>query len=209
MIMSLYALLPILRKVAHDDKLLKYAIVLWGAYIIGNFIIFKNVPQIKPLFVLNTIIAHSGFFLMGYYLSKTSFSKKQQGWIYSLGILCYMAGSAIVVGVSLWKGKPVAEPLNRFRPYVIMSAVALFVCMKEKVTTLNPKANWLIEHVRKDLFGVYLIHFFWLYAINWSRIENFCDPAISLLVIGILVFIISLLSIKLIRLVPILRKVVE
>lgn len=209
MLMAVYALVPILRKIANDQKLLKYALVLWAVYCTGNLVLVKNIAHITPLFVMNDIIGCAGYFLLGYYLSQISFQTKHRRIIYLLGILGAIIGVAGNLCVAFLLGRPDDTLLGFYCPHTLMISVALFVLLKELSPKLQPKVDGFVNHVRKDLFGIYLIHYFWLYAIDWEPVKNLCNYAISSLLIGICIFIISLYSIKLIRLIPILRKVVE
>ena len=209
MLMAVYALVPLLRKITNDTKLLKYTLALWCVYITGNLVLVKNIAHITPLFAMNVVIGCTGYFLLGHYLSQNTFQTKHRRIIYLLGILGAIIGIAGTLGISFLKGKPDDTFLGFYCPHTAMVAVALFVLLKELAPKLQPKVNGFVNHVRKDLFGIYLIHYFWLYAIDWEPVKNLCNYAISSLLIGICIFIISLYSIKLIRLIPILRKVVE
>ncbi len=209
MLMAVYALLPVLRKIASDNKLLKYTLALWCVYLTGSFVLRKNIELITPLFIMNTVVGYSGYFLLGYYLSQASLQAKHRKIIYWLGILSAIISIAGNIGMSLIKGRPDAIFLNSLYPNAVLMSVAVFVLFRQLFPTLKPKAYRFIEFVRNDLFGIYLVHLFWLHLVDWSPIKHLCNTAISLPLFGIAIFVISLCTVKLIRLVPFLRRVVE
>ncbi len=94
-------------------------------------------------------------------------------------------------------------------PQVIAMSMAVFVFVKEDMTTITQKATRLIDYTRKDLFGIYLTHAFWLMVLSRDCVRNFCNQAMSLPLLAIIIFILSLFTTKLIRCIPFVRKVVE
>lgn len=76
---GIYAVIPILAKIAHDEGLCKYYLAMWGVY---NFII-RNVPtwlaylgnpqisdiaSLLSLFNAEEFLTYSGYLVLGYYL---------------------------------------------------------------------------------------------------------------------------------------------
>ena len=107
------------------------------------------------------------------------------------------------------KGEANERYFDNLSLQVVAMATALFVLAKE----LAPKCGVLIlkflAFVRKDLVGVYLIHVLWLYIVDKDVLRHCCSEIITLPLITIIVFLLSLFTTKLIRLIPDLRKVVE
>ena len=87
--------------------------------------------------------------------------------------------------------------------------MAVFVAVKENSSKYGRKTEKMLVSVRNDLFGVYLVHAFWLMVINVPKYRDICDHIISLPLIAIVVFVLSLLTTKVIRMIPYFRKVVE
>ena len=92
---------------------------------------------------------------------------------------------------------------------VAAMALAVFVFVKEKTPKNGKVISRVVDFVRKDLFGIYLTHALWLPVVNTDTIRHCCSEIITLPVISIVVFILSLFTTKLIRIIPYLRKVVE
>lgn len=213
MLMGVYLLIPVLRKIAQDNKLMRYALIIWAVYMTVGFFQyvdgFKSVKHFYSLFNPNSIVVFSGYFLLGYFLSRQGSSKKQRIGLYLLGIV---GVSVVIFGTyhaSVSMGETVKRYMDKSSPQVIAMAVAIFVLLKE----IGPKCGTLVLKflgvVRKDLFGIYLTHMLWFPVVNTDAVRHCCSEWITLPAITIVVFLLSLFTTKLIRLVPVLRKVVE
>ena len=213
MLMGVYLLIPILRKIAQDTKLLRYALLIWIVFVFVSFFQFSKtfelITQFYSLFKMNSIIGYSGYFLLGYFLSSNVFSKRQRIQIYLLGIV----GVLVAVYGSFYVSLSIGEASNRYysnlSPQIVALATALFVLVKELAPKCGTFVSKFLDFVRKDLFGIYLTHFIWLPIINTQAFRHCCSEIVTLPLIAIIVFVLSLFTTKLIRLVPVLRKVVE
>ena len=209
---GVYLLIPMLRKIAQDNRLLRYALIIWIVYVFVSFFqfveAFKLVKHFYDLFKMNSIVGFSGYFLLGYYLSRHDFSRKQRIWIYMLGIVGVLVTIFGTICVSAKMSKAVERYLYGLAPQVPAMATALFVLVKELASKCGTRTLKFVGFVRKDLFGIYLTHPLWLF-INTVEFRHCCSEIITLPLITIIVFLLSLFTTKLIRLVPGLRKVVE
>ena len=88
-------------------------------------------------------------------------------------------------------------------------ATALFVLVKDLAPKFGTRTLKFIDFVRKDLFGIYLTHMLWVPIVNTTTLRHCFSEVITLPLIAIIIFLLSLFTIKLIRLVPGFRKVVE
>lgn len=161
------------------------------------------------IFNMNSIVGFSGYFLLGLLSFQQSLSKKQRIWVYVLGVL----GAVVTVGGTLYVSIKQGEANDCFFGYlnvhVAAMALAVFVFVKEKTPKNGKVISRVVDFVRKDLFGIYLTHALWLPVVNTDTIRHCCSEIITLPVISIVVFILSLFATKLIRMIPYLRKVVE
>lgn len=211
MLAGVYILIPFLRKIAEDEKLMGYAIIIWLIYLSISFILglLPSIPKITQLFTLNNIIGYSGYFLLGYYLSRFSLSRIQKTIIYLVGLF---GGIITVMGniiMSFILGASSISFLNMLSPQVIMMAVALFVAVEENESLFKKSTMRIIEYTRRDLFGIYLTHVIWLRIFGNDLFRNSTNHIISLVIITIMIFLFSLYTTKLIRLVPFLKKYVQ
>lgn len=98
MLCGVYLLIPLLRRIIVDEKLVRYSLVLWALYIgVGNIfsLLEKNIPQISVLFETNLVLGYAGYFLLGYWLTIKTFSRVGKRIIYGLGTF---AGIVTVFG---------------------------------------------------------------------------------------------------------------
>lgn len=213
MLMGVYLLIPLLRKVAQDKKLMQYVLAIWLVYILFGFLqfveVFKMAKYFYPLFSKNDIVGFSGYFLLGYCISQQSFPKRKRIIVYLLGAL---ALAVIIVGticLSMRSDEGEERYFAYLSPQVVVMSMAVFVLVKELAPKCGKVVTKGLEWVRKDLFGVYLTHLIWLNVINTETMRHCCSGAITLPLITLIVFLLSLLTTKLIRLIPFVRKVVE
>lgn len=213
MLMGVYLLIPILRKIAQDKKLLKYSLVILVLYVCISFFSFISLFQMAshfyPLFTMNMVVGFAGYFLLGCYLSQQSLSKRQRLVVYLVGVL----GAFITIAGTIYMSMKQGVPNERYYSYLSFQVMAMAAAVFVFVRQLAPKAGKVVlrfvEWVRKDLFGVYLVHVLWLALLNTETFRHCCHEIITLPLIAVAVFVLSLFTTKLIRLVPFLRKVVE
>ncbi len=213
MLMGVYLLIPMLRRIAQDNQLLRYALVMWIVFVFVSFFqfmeAFKLVKHFYSLFKMNSVVGFSGYFLLGYYLSQHDFSKKQKIWVYLLGVSGALVTILGTFHISISSGESNERYFSNLSLQVAAMAAALFVLVKELAPKKGMFTLKIIDFTRKDLFGVYLTHALWLPIVNTEAISHCCSEIITLPLITIIVFVLSLFTTKLIRLVPGLRKVVE
>ena len=213
LLMCIYLLIPILRKITQDKGIVRYALIIWIVYIFGSFLQFidgfKMVRHFYSFFNGNSILGFTGYFLLGYFLSQQEFSKRQRVWVYLMGI-----GGALVTIIGTFyiydlTGEASERYFDNISLQVVAMATALFVLAKELAPKCGALMRKFIAFVRKDLFGVYLIHALLLFIVDKDVLRHCCSEIITLPLITIIVFLLSLYTTKLIRLIPYLRKVVE
>ena len=208
MLICVYALVPILRIVVTRSTIISYAILIWICYITISFLGWE-IPQITNLFDTNIVLGYSGYFLLGYYVSTLAFKRKQRITIYFLGLLGAIITIVGTILYSLYNGEADEKFHNDLSPHILMMALGIYVFIKENSKKLEKKLIGIVEYVRKDLFGIYLIHGIWLIVLNRALFRNCCDYFFSLPLITIIIFFFSLYTTKMLRKFTLLRKVVE
>jgi len=209
MLMGVYLLIPVLRKVASDAMLLKYALTLWLVYLTISFLLVREVPQISHLFAMNCIVGYAGYFLLGFFLATTSLKKKQRQAICALGLtgaLITVMGSIIL---SFHRGMDDEMFLSNISPQVVMMATALFVLVKDIAPKVEDHVKRVVNYVRKDLFGIYLVHGIWLFLLNRALFRNVTNHLVTLPLITLAIFVGSLYTTKLLRLLSGFKRFVE
>ena len=209
MLMCVYLLIPVLKKIACEKELLIYALILWMICLTFGFLVTGNVPQISGLFKMNQVAGYSGYFLLGFFLASNTWTGRSPFIIYLLGV----SGALITILGSMflyfYKGYFSTKFLFNISPHVVLMASGLFVFVMQQAPRLEKQLAGFTRYVRKDLFGIYLVHVFWVILLNRSYFWNWANQIIVIPVLAIVVFLLSLYTTKLLRFVPFLSRFVE
>lgn len=217
MIMGLYILTPILKKIVESESLTKYFLIVWivislllptiydvilliteNSYIVTIINAFKfNLNK------LEIALSYSGYFVLGYYLYKKNFSKKSRIEIYILGIIGAILTTILTMIVSKRMGK-YTDLYSKFLSLnVFLQSVAIYVFAKYHFRT-----NKVFKNVAKCCFGIYLVH-----VIVLEKGESILginallfNPILSVPLITTSVFLKSLLISEILNKIPILKK---
>lgn len=200
MIIGLYMIIPILRKIIEDKKVTQYFLILW---IIASMIIlpltkiqyFGNIIlAINEKINMSLILGYSGYFILGYYLANKELKYKKL--IYFLGILgalITITGTSIIHHITNSYNLILYGNLTL---NVLLTSVSIFVFFKDKIknNTFNEKKNKIIEKISRYSLGVYLIHPMIIFILSKIGISTLkFNPIVSVIGISILVYSISLL----------------
>lgn len=209
MLMCVYLLIPILRKIAIEKDLLRYALILWLVCLSISFVMKKTVPQISGLFKMNQVIGYSGYFLLGFFLAYKTWTRRQQFIIYSsgiLGVLIIILGSAFL---NFYKGTFPTRLLYNVTPHVVIMASALFLFIKQIAPRIEKQLHGFVNYVRKYLFGIYLVHLIWIMIFERPFIWNMCNHVLLIPLLAIVVFVFSLYTTKLLICIPFMKRFIE
>lgn len=168
MIIGLYMLTPLINLIVEDERRMKY-------YLILSVIAISGIPSVLGLLggigaswcqyvseLINGVwddlnmqflLGYVFFFVMGYYLKNTVFTKKQRIIIYSLGILGALIEGVGTVVWSCLKGEAVSAFMGNYSICSVVSAIAVFEFAKN-----NFKTNKIINTLSGWVFGVYMVH---------------------------------------------------
>lgn len=208
MIIGVYSLIPILKRISVDRIALVYSIALWLTYISISFFISCEIPQISPLFVMNIIIGYAGYFILGYFLSEYSFVISN-----NLFLLCICLFSIVItvfgnLSFSIKYGISDTTFFNNLSPHIALLSSAIFLLIKNNTFRLSSYFLRIIRNTQKDLFGVYLIHWFWLFILNRDCLRNLCNPLLSFPLISVFIFILSIFTTRMIKSISYLKMIV-
>ncbi|MBO5477828.1 MAG: acyltransferase family protein [Clostridia bacterium] len=216
MIMGLYMLSPILKKITELEKICEY-------FLIICFLISSVLPQISNLLLLfnnkyleafssamssnienlKLSLGYAGYFVLGYYLNNKNISKKTQYIIYGAGLLGFVSTVLLTNIASTISNTATATFYNYLTVNVTLESICLFVFAK-----YNFKTNKLFKYISTLCFGIYLIHILIIDNLNSMLNLNTLsfNALFSVPVISILVFLISLLLSGIINKIPIIKK---
>lgn len=216
MIAGLYMLVPFLRKIAAERSLCLYFVIL--NFIFGLLLPFVlNLASIKYVSLLDKTffyfnLGFSGYFLWGYYLDKYSdeWNDSLVNVFYAFGILCVVGTFLGTFLLSRYIGAAQNNFLNSLSPLHFFTATAVFLAFKRMNQDILKKHAKLITGLSSLSFGIYLIHpFFILIFKKLSLYSEITDNFfISIPICLVLIFIISSLSVFLIRKIKIVSKFV-
>lgn len=205
MIIGLYIFLPVFQilfeAILTKRNLQIYLLVIW--LIITSFPIYLNMPMLS-LFKQNSFFGYGGYFLIGAIIA----SSPRDLIPTSLWILIFIISVFATFGLTWWfseeAGSPVAKSYQYFSFNVFICAVAAF--------TLFTRVK-IKEHYKKTLrwigdksFLIYFVHVLVLEQVRYSTLANTISQQthalLTILIIAIATFVISLMLATFIRLVP-------
>ena len=216
MIMTMYMLVPFLKKVADSQFLTRYFLVL-------SFIAVFVVPQILRLvspiseyydeaakkladnFHLSIFSTHVGYFVFGYVMSRIKLSRNVERMIYVLGVLGFLGtflySRYSLQNDSLYTRYPIGSGLS-----VLFQATAIFVLFKEHCPA-NEKVRDFFRVLAKYSFGAYLAHEAVIHLLRKLGLNLLLfDTRLSVPVIASATFVVAFGISAVLNQIPVLRK---
>lgn len=200
MLMSIYLIIPLLKKVVESNSNMRYFLILWLVFTILESVHYLD--KIFDVMYMEFVMGYSGYFVLGYFLSTIDIKPSKRKFVYVLATV--MAASIVVLDVV--KKIYSWNLFNSYMPFYVVMSTALFVWFKYHDWTRFSK---LFGKVRPYLFGVYLIHIVFVLIFTEERFYYSLHPLIYLPVSIITIFFLSLGGTWVITKIPFLRKVVE
>jgi len=215
MIIGIYMIVPFLRLISSDEKLMKY-------YIILSVIFMSTMPVILllpdavsiPINIvvtqlrMNFVLGWVGIFILGYYLSFCNITKKAETTIYILGILSLIF---TIVANSLMsiRNNQSYEPLYDLTNInILLTAIAVFVYFRLHVSKVefSERTKKLILILSECSFGVYFIHVFFIIMFQQYGLDKLLyNAVIAVPVLSVAGFVFSTIVIYIFRKIPFAR----
>lgn len=210
LVIGLYLLTPILRKLVSTLEKKEYSYMLIIGFIVTSVIptldlIFnKGLARISNSYIVLDFNIMLFYYLLGYYLKKWGMKKYQPILICSIFLLLIM--SFVQNFISVNKGIPISySSTNNILAVFIVSS--LFCTFKEK---FKNKENEKITKLGKLTLGVYLIHFIIEKTLlNIGLNANIMNPVIGNLIITIIIMVLSYVLSYIISKIPIVQKFIS
>lgn len=221
MLIGIYLLYPVVNFfIASASKNhVRYFLIVW---FVANCVIGISdiIFDIKLGVDLNFFTGYAGYFVLGYYLVHFPFSSANLRRAYLLGILGFALSVFTPYICILLKFENRTDLIESdFTPDIVFSCIGLFLWIKnrkfKKDRLKNPKdniVNKIVSQVSKESFGIYLVHVLLMEIIladdtGYSEFLESIHPWILIPLKAIIILIASFAVVKIIRLVPYLRKV--
>ena len=222
MIVGLYICLPFIQSLVKDDRTTKYFLLLAFifAYLIPQIVTLTNdfagELVIKGVTLINSDISNmdihivmgfTSYFVLGYLLNKIDLSKKQRTIIYLLGIIGFTLTIVLDLIVALKTQQYCQNYYDYFTINVLFESVAIFTWFKYKKYRI-PKLHPIIIRLSKYSFGAYLVHALIIEQLNTRLGLNTLsfNAVLSVICIGLIVFICSFIVSGILNHVPVLKK---
>ena len=210
MIIGLYIVTPLLRKITCDRKTAKYFLIVFFI----TTIIFDNLSEISYLkenyFLRDTlnniklgtgIMKYPTYFIFGHYISSYDIDKKKKYAVYISGII---SSICLPVFTVLFSENNIFPVEGYFSVFVFTQSLAIFMFFKNqfgKFSQDKKMAN-TIKIISDCTFGIYLVHLMVLSLmehsgfVNLLSINKFVNPVLFTIIAFIISFVISFIISK-------------
>lgn len=222
MIVGLYLITPLLRKITVDRDALKYFLALAFLFtILFPFILlimqevgidgtaYDAASGLYSNVCFSLAAGYSFYFVLGYYMNKLSFNRCAECIIYILGILAFLSTFVL----SQMASSRADTPLQTYYGYtalnVFFETLSVFTFAKCRLSKWiqSERMNAVIRKLSKYSFGVYLIHPFFIDQLAEHGLYTLrFNTALSVPVITALVFVLSLIFSAILNHIPIVKK---
>jgi surface polysaccharide O-acyltransferase-like enzyme len=193
MLLGLYLLMPFLKKITAEKALMEYFLILCAVFTV----IIPVLPfQVVKGFMSDTFfyftLGFTGYFVLGYYLKTIMLSGKTRGLIYLAGIM----GLLFTIFGSVAKAYAVGLPYGYYDPQlpnVVSMTIAIFVFFQYHAGKVANRYSKVVSALSGCTLGIYLIHPMVMVVLQKVGIGvGMCPLYISIPLVTVLTFIISL-----------------
>ncbi|MCM1026208.1 MAG: acyltransferase family protein [Roseburia sp.] len=216
MIIGLYLLVPILRVWVQNasQKNLQYFLALFLVCQIGKdtFIAFFPRPDFLYLASLanfDMICGYTGYFLLGYYLTRYEIPGKCRRLLYLAAFPALLANVFFSAWFSRKQGTPNGEIFDAFCLFTFLFTVALFLFVAEKTKgkVFSARAEKLIRELSRNTLGIYILHLGVIELLNSYGINSKSLPiAVGVPLLAVFCFLFCCLLAALLRRIPLIGK---
>lgn len=212
MIVGVYITIPVLRQISQNKTIVQYFLVLAFVFTFILPLLLSTISKLLPSIIsksegiislifyyyehfdLKLFAGYSGYFLLGHYLNR--YNVKRLKLIYLIGVVSF---ALIVCGAitSYYIYGTLNNPLYGYlTPFVMFEAIAVFLFVKNLAPKIKFSANAInmITKISNICFGIYLVHILVLWTLSYFGLKTTSfNIVISVPIISILVFVLSLL----------------
>lgn len=215
MLIGFYLLVPFLRKIAADQKLCRYFIILC---ILCNFL-QNAVLLVGPLanyveiqankLSLGFVSGYVGYFMLGSYLYRFPPKAAVRRWLYAGGVAAFVL-TVLLVGLQGYlEGEANGALYEYLLPNTLLESVAVFLFFRARFEhkTYSAKAVKAISFLSACSFGVYLTHDLFnmlLHRFGFTALT--VSPLVAVPIITVVVCGCALLLTAVLRKIPVVNK---
>ena len=166
MIVGLYIVTPLLRKIVAKKSTMQYFLVIWFMFcIVANFTglipkIGNKIYGFIDLFKISIAVEYSGYYVLGYYLNKYAVKRPIKHAVYAFAVLGTLGIAFMTVFTSFRSNESVSKYLGYLLPMTAFQSAAIFLFVQDKFknVSLSEKSQKTIYTLSKISFGIYLSH---------------------------------------------------
>ena len=217
---GIYLTLPALKGIAGQEKAFNYLV---GLAIVTTFVIpsvFSHLELFNPLRKQALADYYDGYgltslyfityFIIGHWLFSHTISSRMRRIIYLLAALSIVGSALATRWLSCRLGFCHSFFYEDLHPFVLIQGVAVFVFLKDRFGNLSPQRSRIVVNLSNYSFGIYLVHPLLIYLC--TNFLGFSSSTFSVVwfapVYSVFIFILSYLLVKLISMIPFMRKFV-
>lgn len=224
MIVGLYAIVPILRKITEDDAVTRLFLGIAIVLAFAAPTLLKVVEQMQAIYdgtflrMVSVVLSaykkvhftfgagYVTYFVLGCYLHRVTLSRRQRWGIYLVGLLGFVVTVAFTALFSRYAGKPYKGLYDNLTLNVLVEAVGVFVLAKQVAAGVDGRGmRQLVEWMSSTSFGAYLVHPFLIDCLDAFLGINtltLLTPVVAVLAIVIAVYLMSSCAAAVLRKLP-------
>ncbi|SOC03945.1 acyltransferase [Pseudobutyrivibrio ruminis] len=225
MIIGLYMCIPFYRKLIKDGFVLRYFLVLsfifsmmipWSMKLINDYVVGDNELLTKLVSVVNSdidtlgmhmVLGYAFYFVLGYYLDSIELEKKHRIIIYIMGVIGFAFTIIVDANIAIKTQQPCSNYYGNFNVNILSEAICIHTLFKYHQYN-NSKLNYLFFNLSKYMFGIFLVHAFFIEL--FSNVFNFSTSSFNALfsvpVVSMVVIICALTVSVVLNHIPIIKK---
>lgn len=205
LVISFYLLLPVLRCICANRKVMVYYLAAWLAYSFGVNII-AGLPWIGWIgnriagMNITILTGYMGYFILGYYLKAFGLPAKWHKWVYAAGVCGAVYGTAAALAVSRSTGEADAAFFSPNTWNVLLFAAAVFLFFSGHEWNLGNFGR-LSCRLASFSLSIYMVHVFFVEKLNLIGVRTTLFSAwVSVPLLTALVLLLSVLAAYLLEL---------
>ena len=212
MIVGLYMIVPVWKKILEDKRLENYCMILSGifVFIVPTVLsVIKNsaISTLYDFLYYKMTIGYISYFILGYYLYHNNLKGIIEIIIYGLGLTGILSTILISTYLVQYKGATYGY-YDNFNINILLSCIGIFLFFKNIVSKVHIGQNCekMIIKVSNCCFGIYMLHAFFIEILSRIGLNTLSfSPIISVMAIGGIVFLLSLGASYILHEIPLLR----
>ncbi len=219
MIIGLYVLLPILRKICESERTQLYFIGVWLALGALPNMLATIWPPVGEMLLLwrddkmnlSVFAGYAGYMLLGQYMSNHPLSDRNRRRLYLLAVATQLLSVAVIMVTTAQGGGIISDAQqaiqnsDQINNVVYGAAVFAFFQHRFAKPPRNERVRRGVERLAELSFGVYLMHQFFVVAMLYVpglREVARIFPPVTLMVLALIVFVLATLVTALIARLP-------